>query len=120
MNPLPWLPMITGLVVGGALPVAWWAAIDRQRWRLIRAYRQHRADVEARRHIEWARSLPLLERRVDYDPYWKRGHWDDEYDEWEDDEGWDQEQLGRVMSVVTGGYVLRRPTETRVARPEWL
>lgn len=63
MNPLPWLPLITLGTIALALPVAWWSAIDRQRWLLVRSYRRHRPNVEAQRHIAWADNL--VKRRED-------------------------------------------------------
>lgn len=105
MNPLPWLPLITGVICAATLPIGWWAAIDRQRWLLVRAYRRHRPGIDARRHIEWADNL------LEIEPY-----------DWDDDEDyWDYEYEGDYDDYDPGtGRFLSPTIETRVAKPELL
>ena len=128
MNTLPWLPLIVSAICWTSLPVAWWAAIDRRRWVLIRAYRRHRANVDARHHIAWAHTLIGMERRVDYDPYWLHDPYDyddgpyygDEYDE---SEGHHDGYGGELMSVPGSSAYTRigwRTIETRAPREELL
>jgi hypothetical protein len=57
MRPMPWLPVMELAIIGAGCVYVWWMHFDRRRWQLIRAYRKHRSDVEARRHIEWAAGL---------------------------------------------------------------
>lgn len=44
------------IMIGG-VALAGWFSIDRRKWWLIHTYRKHRADIDARNHIEWARAL---------------------------------------------------------------
>lgn len=103
MNPLPWLPLITGVICAVTLPIGWWTAIDRHRWLLVRAYHRYRPDIDARRHVEWADNL-LKTDRHEWGEYEDYEDWDDDYDDYDPD----------------SGRFLGPPIETRVAKPELL
>lgn len=95
MNPLPWLPMIVAAICGSTLPVAWWSAIDRQRWLRVRAYRRYRPGVRDRAHMRWSQQL------LEMNPYEWEQEWECDCDEcraYEDD--YDDYPTVRIESRV--------------------